>query len=78
MREIRSDVDTQLYQRCIDVERKHVTFDLKQNSRGRFLRIIEEVGGHRNAIVVPLGGAEVFRDALNEVINFSKILSPAD
>ena len=71
-------VDTQLYQRTISVERKRITVDLKENSRGRFLRIIEEVSGRRNAIVVPVGGAEGFRDALNEVINFSKTLSPTD
>ncbi len=71
-----SGVDTLLYKRRIDIERKHVTIDFKENSRGRFLRITEEVNGHRNAIVVPLGGVEDFRDALNEIINFSKTLSP--
>ena len=58
------------------VERKHVTFDLKENSRGRFLRIIEEVSGRRNAIIIPLTGIDDFRDVLNEVIKFSKTLSP--
>jgi len=68
--------DTLYNTRSIDIERKHVTFDLKENSRGRYLRIIEEAAGHGNAIVVPLCGLEVFRDALNEVINSSKTLPP--
>jgi hypothetical protein len=68
--------DTRLRKHGIVIERKHVTFDLRENSRGRFLRIIEEVSGRRNTIIVPLTGIEDFRDALNEVIKFSKALSP--
>lgn len=59
------------------IERKQVTFDLRENSRGRFLRIIEEVSGRRNTIIVPLTGIEDFRDALNEVIRFNETLSPS-
>jgi hypothetical protein len=69
-------VDTQLQNHSIRVERKHITFDLRENPRGRFLRIIEEVNGRRDAIIVPLTGIEEFRDALNEIITFSKTLSP--
>jgi hypothetical protein len=71
-----SGVDTRLQSHSIMVERKHLTFDLKENSRGRFLRIIEEVSGRRNAIIIPLTGIDDFRDVLNEVIKFSKTLSP--
>jgi len=73
---VRSDVDTGVHERSILVERKHITFSLKENSRGRFLRIVEEVSGRRNAIIVPLAGMEDFRDTLNEVIKFSKTLPP--
>ena len=69
-------MDTQLQNHSIRVERKHITFDLRENPRGRFLRIIEEVNGRRDAIIVPLTGIEEFRDALNEIIKFSKTLSP--
>jgi hypothetical protein len=69
-------VDTRLQNHSIVIERKHVTFDLRENSRGRFLRIIEEVSGRQNAIIIPLTGIETFRDALCEVIKFSKTLSP--
>jgi hypothetical protein len=67
--------DTPLRKQGIVIERKHVTFDLRENSRGRFLRIVEEVSGRRNAIIVPVAGIEDFRDALNEVIEFSKTRS---
>jgi PurA ssDNA and RNA-binding protein len=69
-------MDTQLQSRNIRIERKNITFDLSENPRGRFLRIIEEVSGYRNAIIVPLTGIDDFRDMLNEVIKFSKSLAP--
>ena len=68
--------DTPLQNHSIRVERKHFTFDLRENPRGRFLRIIEEVNGRRDAIIIPLTGLEEFRDALNEIIKFSKSLVP--
>lgn len=71
-----SGVDTQLQNQSIRVERKHFTFDLRENPRGRFLRIIEEVNGRRDAIIIPLTGLEDFRDQLNEIIKFSKTLTP--
>jgi predicted ATP-grasp superfamily ATP-dependent carboligase len=69
-------VDTQLQNHSIRVERKHFTFDLRENPRGKFLRIIEEVNGRYDAIIIPLTGLEQFRDTLNEVIKFSKTLAP--
>jgi hypothetical protein len=71
-----SGVDTQLQNQSLRVERKHFTFDLRENPRGRFLRIIEEVNGRRDAIIIPLTGLEDFRDQLNELIKFSKTLTP--
>lgn len=67
-------VDMQLQNHSLRVERKHFTFDLRENPRGKFLRITEEVNGRRDAIIIPLPGIEQFRDALNEVIKFSKTL----
>ena len=64
--------DTHLLSQGIRVERKHITFDLRENRRGKFLRITEEVDGRRNTIIVPLPGLEQFRDAVNEVIEFNK------
>ena len=69
-------MDMQLQNHSIRVERKHFTFDLRENPRGKFLRIIEEVNGRYDAIIIPLTGLEQFRDVLNEIIKFSKTLSP--
>lgn len=69
-------MDTHLQNHNIRVERKHFTFDLRENPRGKFLRIIEEVNGRYDAIIIPLTGLEQFRDVLNEVIKFSKTLPP--
>jgi hypothetical protein len=65
-------MDTQLYESHLQVERKYITFDLKENPQGTFLRITEEVRGTRNSIVIPATGLEQFRDALNEMIKFNQ------
>ncbi len=65
-------MDTQVQNHSIRIERKHFTFELKENPRGKFLRITEEVNSRYDAIIVPLTGLEQFRDALNEVIKMSK------
>lgn len=60
----------------VQVERKHFTFDLRENPRGKFLRITEEVGGRYDTIIVPVTGLEQFRDALNEVIRLNNSHGP--
>ncbi len=57
-----------LYEVSLQAERKTLSLSLRQNSRGRFLRITEEVGGRRDAIVVPASGLEDFRQALDNVL----------
>ena len=71
-----SGLDLPLQTCRITVERKRFTLTLTENPRGRFLRITEEVSGRRNAIIIPLTGIDDFRDAVNEVIKFSKTLYP--
>jgi hypothetical protein len=53
------DEDT-LKTETIQIERKTFKFTLKENPRGRFLRITEDVGGHRDNIIVPSTGLEDF------------------
>ena len=65
-------VDTHLQSHSIRVERKHFTFDLRENPRGKFLRIVEEVNGRYDAIIIPITGLEQFRDVLNEVIKLAR------
>jgi hypothetical protein len=69
-----SAMDTQLFRSRFQIERKQITFDLKENPKGMFLRITEEVSGRRNAIIIPMTGLEEFRNALNDVMAFNQTL----
>lgn len=57
-----------LFSEKIQIERKQFFFDLKENPRGRFLRITEDVGGRRDTIIIPAPGLEAFRDMIEQVI----------
>ena len=56
----------------IQVERKVFTFNLKENIRGRFLRITEDVGGRRDSIILPATGLRDFRTQLDRMITASE------
>jgi len=45
----------------VQIERKTFVFTLKENPRGRFLRITEDVGGRRDTIIIPSTGLEDFK-----------------
>jgi len=55
----------------IQIERKNFVFALKQNLRGRFLRITEDAHGRRDRIIIPAPGLEEFRKALEEMAKAS-------
>ncbi|MFZ5807290.1 MAG: PUR family DNA/RNA-binding protein [Verrucomicrobiota bacterium] len=65
-------MDNVLKSAKIAVERKQFFFDLKENDRGRFLRITEDVNGRRDTIILPSTGLEDFAGALNEIIDFQR------
>ena len=52
----------------IQIERKLFVFSLRQNSRGRFLRVTEDVGGRFGNIIIPATGLEEFRRVLDEMV----------
>lgn len=56
----------------IQIERKQFFFDLKENPRGRFLRITEDVGGRRDTIIVPSTGLDQFMEAVARVIKVNQ------
>ncbi len=60
----------------IQIERKSFLLTLKENPRGRFLRISEEVGGKRNSIIVPATGLKEFKKFLDEMTKASDELPP--
>lgn len=61
-------MDSVLKSESIAVERKNFVFDLRENSRGRFLRITEDANGRRDSIVIPAPGLEEFRRVVDEII----------
>ena len=56
----------------IQIERKQFFFDLKENPRGRFLRITEDVGGRRDTIIIPSTGLQEFLDVINRAIKVNQ------
>jgi len=60
----------------IQIERKLFLFALKENPRGRFLRITEEVGSRHDTIIVPGPGLEEFRKVLDEMVTASTQTPP--
>jgi len=52
----------------IQIERKTFLFSLKENPRGRFLRITEDVGGRRDTIIIPAPGLEDFGKVLADMV----------
>ena len=60
----------------IHIERKTFIFSLRENSRGRFLRITEDVGGRRDTIIVPAPGLEEFRKTVDEMIKLAAEAPP--
>ncbi len=62
----------------IQIERKTFVFTLKENPRGRFLRITEDVGGRRDTIIIPAPGLEDFLKTLEEMVRASAENPPAE
>jgi hypothetical protein len=55
----------------IQIERKTFVFSLKENPRGRFLRITEDVSGRRDTIIIPAPGLGDFKKILDEMVKVS-------
>lgn len=52
----------------IQIERKTFVLTLKENPRGRFLRITEDVAGRRDTIIIPATGLDDFKKLLDEMV----------
>jgi hypothetical protein len=52
----------------VQIERKTFVFTLKENARGRFLRITEDVSGRRDTIIIPSTGLEDFKKVLEAMV----------
>ena len=60
----------------VQIERKTFVFALKENPRGRFLRITEDVGGRRDTIIIPAPGLEDFKKLLDDMVKASTEIPP--
>ncbi len=56
----------------VQIERKTFIFTLKENPRGRFLRITEDVGGRHDTIIIPSTGLVEFRKILETMVDASE------
>ena len=62
----------------VQIERKTFLFTLKENPRGRFLRITEDAGGRRDTIIVPAPGLEDFKKLLDEMVRAANEMPPKE
>ena len=60
----------------VQIERKTFIFALKENPRGRFLRITEDVSGRRDTIIIPAPGLEEFKRILDDMVKASEEAPP--
>ncbi|MBA2743623.1 MAG: DNA-binding protein [Chthoniobacterales bacterium] len=70
-------MDSIIQSKQLQIERKHFQLELRENERGKFLRITEEAHGRRNTIMVPSTGIEEFTAAINEALMASTDTSAA-
>ena len=64
-------VETTLKQSEVVIERKIFTLTLKENPRGRFLRIIETSGSKYCSIIVPVAGMKDFQKMVADMVKAS-------
>ncbi|GBG68951.1 hypothetical protein CBR_g3650 [Chara braunii] len=61
--------DTELVCKTLQVEHKLFYLDMKENPRGRYLKISEKTSGSRSTIIVPIAGVVWFVDLFNYYAN---------
>jgi hypothetical protein len=66
--------DDPLASEKIQVDRKVFFLDLKENQRGRFLKITEDVNGRRDTIMIPASGFQEFVEALTRIVDLEQRL----
>lgn len=66
----RAEEDT-LTSGTVQIEQKSFVFTLKENPRGRFLRITEAAKGRHNSIMIPAAGFADVKRILDELIKMA-------
>lgn len=57
---------------AVQIERKTFILTLKENLRGRFLRITEQANGKKNSIIIPSTGLDEFKKLTDEMAKAAK------
>ena len=60
-------MDKELFSEQVQIERKVFSFELRENPRGRFLKVTEDVGGRRDTVIMPATGLGSVREILDRV-----------
>ena len=63
-----------LHSEKIITDRKIFFLDLKENERGRVIKITEDVRGRRDTIMLPVESADEFLDALQRILELERDL----
>ena len=71
-------MDRELLTERVQIERKLFTMDLRENARGRFLKVTEDVGGRRDTIIIPATGLSEVRDIVDRAIAANRDAGPAN
>ena len=64
--------ETELLRREITIERKIFCLVLKENPRGRFVRIVERNGNRADSIIIPAPGLKDFHQLFVEMVRAEK------
>ena len=70
-------MDSELFSEQLQIERKLFSFEIRENPRGRFLKVTEDVGGRRDTIIIPATGLEEIRDILDRAIDANTNAGPS-
>src|SRR5262249_19658357 len=65
---LKAKMDNIIEARELQIERKHFYVELRENDRGRFLRITEDAHARRNSIIVPSTGVQYCTSTIAEVL----------
>lgn len=71
-----STQETTLLRQGILIERKEFSLSLKENPRGRFIRIVEQNGDRFASIIIPASGLKDFQTLLEEITKAAAEIPP--
>ena len=54
----------------VAIDRKTFFIDLRENARGRYVKITEQVGGRRNTVLLPVAALAEFLEALRRLNDY--------